>query len=39
MTKTIKQITLFTFLLKMIPKPNKTMGFIDFVDENDTKTM
>ena len=29
-TKTIKQLTLLTFLMKMMPKPYKTIDFIDF---------
>ena len=37
--KQLKTITLLTFLLKMIPKPYKTIDFIDLFDENDTKTI
>ena len=37
--KQLKTMTLFTFLLKMIPKPYKTIYFIYFCDENDTKTI
>ena len=36
--KQIKTIGFIDFLLKMIPKPNKTIDFIYFFDENDTKT-
>ena len=37
--KQLKTKTLSTFSLKMIPKPYKTIYFIYFCDENDTKTI